>query len=197
MEAQQVIEKILADANAEAEKIKKQAQDKQNDEQSKIDEQLKEYKKQTELLAQKAADDEKSHVLAAARMKIAKELLADKRKILDEIFQQAQQQLQTLPDQDYQNLITKLMLDTVETGDEEVIVDKNENRINQDFINHINKELSSNGKGNLKLSDKRQNIAAGFILNRGKIKTNVSINVLLNQTRKDLEIELAKQLFDN
>ncbi len=196
MEAQQVIEKILADANAEAEKIQNEAKEKQDAEQKKLDEQLKEYKKQTELLAQKSADDEKSHILAAARMKIAKEFLANKRKILDEIFQQSQRRLQTLPDQDYRNLITKLMLDAVETGDEEVIVDKNENRINQDFINQINEELSSNGKGNLKLSDKRQNIAAGFILNRGKIKTNVSINVLLNQTRKELEIKLAKQLFD-
>jgi hypothetical protein len=49
----------------------------------------------------------------------------------------------------------------------------------------------------LKLSDERQNLGAGFILKRGKIKTNVSIDVLLDQARKELEIDLAKQLFEN
>jgi hypothetical protein len=47
------------------------------------------------------------------------------------------------------------------------------------------------------LSDQKQDIGAGFILKRGKIKTNVSIQVLLEQARKELEIELAKELFGN
>ena len=195
MEAEQVVEKILADAKAEAEKIIKQAQEKEAAEQAALDEQLDEHKKQTEVLAQKAGRDEKLHILAAARMDIAKQFLAEKRKILDEVFRQASQQLRDLPDEEYQKLITKLMLDAVETGDEEVIVDKNEKRINQELINQVNKQLGSSRKGNLRLSDERQDIAGGFILKRGKIKTNVSINVLLEQARKELEIELAKELF--
>jgi len=196
MEAEQVVEKILADAKAEAEKIKKQADEKEAAEQAKLHEQLDEHKKQTEILAQSAARDKKSHLLAAARMDIAKQFLAEKRKILDEVFDQARTQLQNLPDDDYRNLMTKLMLDAVQTGDEEVIVDKNETRIDHELINQINNQLSANSKGNLKLSDERQNLGAGFILRRGKIKTNVSIEVLLNLARKELEIELAKELFE-
>jgi hypothetical protein len=45
------------------------------------------------------------------------------------------------------------------------------------------------------LSDERQDLGAGFILKRGKVKTNVSLDVLMDQTRKELEIELAKGLF--
>jgi vacuolar-type H+-ATPase subunit E/Vma4 len=45
------------------------------------------------------------------------------------------------------------------------------------------------------LSDERQDLGGGFILRRGKIKTNVSFEVLLDQARKELEIELAKELF--
>jgi len=195
MEAEQVTEKILADANAEAEKIKKQADEKEAAEQAKLDEQLQEYKKQTRTLAKKAAKDKKSHLLAAARMDIAKEFLAEKRKVLDEVFTQARQQLQDLPDRDYKTLCTKLVLDAVETGDEEVIVDKNEKRIDQEFIKQINQKLGPGFKGNLRLSKERQNLGAGFILKRGKIKNNVSLDVLLAQARKELEIELAKELF--
>ncbi len=195
MEAEQVVEKILADAGAEAEKIKKEAQAKEAAEQDKLNEQLEEYKKQTGILAKKAGEDEKSHILAAARMDIAKEFLAEKRKILDEVFEQARRQLQNLPDEEYRSLIKKLLLDTVETGDEEVVVDTNENRIDHEFIRQINRELGPGYKGNLRLSDQRQDLGAGFILKRGKVKTNVSIEVLLEQARKELEIELAKELF--
>ncbi|MBC8470494.1 MAG: hypothetical protein H8D56_13565 [Planctomycetes bacterium] len=197
MEVEQVVEKILADARAEADKIKKQTDDKEAGEQDKLSEQLDEYKKQTGILAQQAGTDEKSHILAAARMNIAKEYLAEKRKILDEVFEQARRQLQNLPDEEYHALIKKLLLDAVETGDEEVVVDTNEGRIDHEFIKQINRELGPGFQGNLKLSNERQNLGAGFILTRGKIKTNVSIEVLLDQARKELEIQLAKELFEN
>jgi V/A-type H+-transporting ATPase subunit E len=195
MEAEQVVEKILADAKAEADKIKKQAEDQEAAEQAKLSEQLDEYKKQTEILAKKAGEDEKSHILAAARMDIAKQYLAEKRKILGEVFEQARRQLQDLPDEEYRALIKKLILDAVETGDEEVVVDTKEKRIDREFIKKINSELASGKKGDLRLSDQKQDIGAGFILKRGKIKTNVSMEVLLGQARKELEIELAKELF--
>ncbi|GAH15409.1 unnamed protein product, partial [marine sediment metagenome] len=151
---------------------------------------------QTEILAEKAAKDKKTHLLTSAKMEIAKQFLGEKRKILDEVFARAQQKLQNLPDDDYRKLMTKLMLEAVETGDEEVIVDNNEKRIDQEFIKQINQQLGSGQKGNLKLSDERQNIGGGFILKRGKIKNNVSLQVLLSQAQKELEIELAKELFE-
>ena len=195
MDAEQVTEKILADAGAEAQKITNEAKEKENAEQAEFQQQLDEHNKQTKTLAKKAAEDKKAHILAAARMDIAKEYLARKRKILDEVFREAQQQLQNLSDEDYRKLCSKLILEAVETGDEEVIVDNNETRIDQEFIKQINRRLGPGYKGNLRLSDERQNLGGGFVLRRGKIKNNVSFEVLLNQARKELEIELAKELF--
>lgn len=207
MNAENVIAKILADANSEAEKIRIQAQEKQAAEQAKLDEQLRQFQKQTDALAQKAAEEEKSHLLAAARMQIAKELLIEKRKILDEVCEQARRQLLNLPDDQYRRFMADLMVSAVETGNEEVVVDKNENRIDQELINQVNQRLAGDPRfrgdglapaeagGNLRLSDQRLELAGGFILRRGKIRTNVSFEVLLSQARKELEIELAKGLF--
>ena len=197
MEAEQVVEKILADAKSEAAKITKQAQDKEAAEQAVLDEQLAEYRKQTEIAAEKAGKDKKLRLLAAARMATAKELLGEKRKILDEAFAQTNEQMQKLPDEEYCGLMSRLMIDAVETGDEEVIVDTNETRIDQKFIKQVNRELGSDYKGDLRLSDERQDLGCGFILRRGKINTNVSLEVLLTLARKELEIELAKDLFAN
>lgn len=197
MEAEQVIEKILSDAEAEAEKIIKQKEKQIASEQKTLDNQLSEYKKETDSLAKKAADEKQAHLLAEERMKLAKEILAEKRKILDGLFEDAKKRLEKLPDEEYKNLMTKLMLKAVQTGTEEVIVGKNETRINADFISRINNTLQqqSSKKAELKLSDEKQDITAGFILKRGKIKTNLSVNVLLKQAKRDLEIELAKDLF--
>jgi V/A-type H+-transporting ATPase subunit E len=196
MDAENVVAKILADARAEGEKIKRQAQEKQAAEQAKLDEQLGQHQKQTAALAQKAAEAESSHLLAAARMQIAKELLTEKRKILDEVFEQARRQLLNLPDRQYRQVIAGLMVRAVETGNEEVVVDKNEKRIDQELVNQVNQRLAGQNKGNLRLSEQRQELGGGFILKRGKIRTNVSFEVLLNQARKELEIELAKELFE-
>ena len=195
MEAEQVIEKILADAKVEAEKIKTQADEKEADEQVRLNDQLNEHGKETNALAEKLGNEKKLHLLAASRMDISKEHLAEKCRILDEVFDQARQKLQSLPDDQYRRLITNLMLDAVETGDEEVIIDTNEKRIDEKFIKQINNKLGPERKGNLKLSNQTQPIGAGFILKRGKIKNNVSLDVLLAQARKEIEIELAKDLF--
>ena len=99
MEAEPVTQKILADAKAEADGITREAGEKESVELAKLNKQLQEYNRQTEILADRAGKDEKLHILAAARMEIAGELLAEKRKILDEVFSRACRQLQNLPDE--------------------------------------------------------------------------------------------------
>jgi len=187
MEAQQVTDKILADANAEAEGIKQQVRDKEAAEQAAFNEKVREFKQQSHVLAAKAADDKKSHLLAATRMEIAKQNLAEKAAILDEVFSQARSHLKGLADADYKKLCTKLMLAAVETGDEEVIVDEKETRIDAGFVQSINSQLGGGLKGDLKMTGEKRNIEGGFLLRRGKITTNVSFDVLLTQARNALE----------
>ena len=195
MEGEQVIEKILSDAKAEAEKIKKEAEAKIAQEKTRVDKQLEEYRKQTESLAKTAGETARQQVLSAARMELAKELLAEKTKILVEIFAKAEQQVKSLPDEKYSSLMIKLMTDSAQSGDEEVIIDADEKRIDQRLIDRVNQQLSSKKKGDLKLASEKESIGGGFILKKGKIKNNCSLKVLLSQARGELEIELAKQLF--
>ncbi len=197
MDAKEVLEKILSDANREVSEIKKLAGEKQAADEAEHKRQLEQYHKETEILSQKAGQDKRSHLLAAARMEIAKQLLAEKAAILEEVFSQAQTELKKLSDADYTKLCNKLMLEAVETGDEEVIVDENEIRIDQEFIKNINRELGTGFKGNLRLSNQKRSIGGGFLLRRGRITTNVSFDVLISQARSNLEIELANDLFGN
>lgn len=195
MEAQQVIDKIMADAKAEAEKIKKQAAEAQAAEQAKLDEQLAEFERETQAMARQAAEDERAHLLAGARMEAARNYLAEKGGILDEVFVQVGQKVNALPDPDYRALMTKLMVEAAETGDEQVVAGTNETRVDEKLVEEVNNRLKEQGKGNLTLAEDRHGLRGGFVLRRGRIRNNVSIDVLIAQARNDLVMELAKDLF--
>ena len=197
MNVEQVIQKILADAQEEASNIKKQQEAKLAAENSEFDEKLADYNRQSEELATKRAQEKKSHMLAAARMKVAKEYLAEKRQLINEVFKEAEEKIKNLPEEEYLELMSKLMINAIDTGDEEIIIDPSEKRIDQRLIKQVNRELGPGYKGNLRLSEETQEIGAGFVLKRGSIYKNASLKVLIEQAQKDLEIELANELFSD
>lgn len=196
MDTQGIIEKILADAGAEAEKINTEAKQELSSRQTSLANQLKLYRDESKSLAGQATEDKKSHILAAARMDVARQQLTEKRALLEEVFDKATEQLTNLADEEYKDLMKKLMVESAETGDEEVVVDTNEKRIDHEFIKQVNRELGPGFKGNLRLSDERTEIGGGFVLKRGRIRNNVSVSVLIDKARKELEADLANELFE-
>lgn len=196
MDAEQVVSKILSEAKGQADDIVGQAKDKCDAEQKQLDAELAEFARQTDVLAEQAAKDKTDRMLAGARMQLAKEYLAAKSVILDEVFAKAKEQIENLPDGEYVDLMNRLMAAAVETGDEKVIVGKNEKRIDMNFIKQVNRNLGPGFKGNLSLASETADISGGFVLKRGNIKTNVSVDVLVDQIRGDIEMELADEIFN-
>jgi V/A-type H+-transporting ATPase subunit E len=197
MEAEQVVNKILADAQAEAEEIGRQAQEREAAENAKLDQELAQFEQETETRATKAGEDEQSQRLAVARIEIAKDHLATKASILDEVFAQARQQIEKLPDDSYRALMGRLMAEAVEAGDEQVLAGAKETRVDQQLLTDVNGKLKGQGKGNLTLASEKAGFDLGFLLQRGKVRTNVSLDVLISTARTDLEMDLAKDLFSD
>lgn len=195
MDAEQVVSKILSEAKAQAEAIVGEAKDKCAAQQAELDAELAEYTKETERLAEQAAQDKTDRMLAGARMQLAKEHLAAKSEILNEVFDKAKEQVRNLPEGEYNDLMGRLMAEAVDTGDEEVVVGKDEKRIDLNFVKQVNRNLGPGFKGNLRLSNETAKITGGFILKRGNIKTNVSVDVLVDGIRGEIEMELAEELF--
>ena len=107
MNSKGVIDKILADAQAQADQIRAYAADEQADEQAEHERIVADFKNQTDTIAKKAAEDEKLHVLAAARMQVSRELLAEKRVILDKVFIEARKRLIGMDDDAYRGLFPR------------------------------------------------------------------------------------------
>lgn len=195
MNAEQVVDKILSQAKAEADKILGAAKDAASKEQQRLDSELREYTEATQKAAQAAGADKLARMLATARMQNSRQMLAAKGQVLDELFAKVKDRIEKLPDNDYLELMKKLLHKTVQSGQEEVIVGKNENRINQAFLTKVNTELLWQAKGGLKLSSTREDIGGGFILSSGKVRINASTEVIVSQLRGMMEMEFASQLF--
>jgi len=195
MDAEQVVEKILSEVRTQAEAVKAEAQQKAAAAAAQVETELAEYGKQTEKLSAQAAEDKKARMLAAANMEIKKEYLAAKVALLDEVFGKVRQRIKELSDKEYEGFITSLMINAVQSGDEQVVVGAGEKRIGHGLIKQINRKLSPGYKGNLQLAQDRADIDGGFILRRGKIQVNASIEVLLAEARDKFEMELAEELF--
>jgi V/A-type H+-transporting ATPase subunit E len=195
MNADQVVEKILSQAREEAERIVAAAKDAAEKENQRLEKETEGYRQETVRLAEAAGQDKLSRMLAASRMQNGKNILAAKGQILDELFSRARQRIEQLPDKDYLELMKKLLAKCVQSGHEEVIIGKNETRINQAFINKVNTELLWQAKGGLRLSASREDIGGGFILTSGKVRINSSTDVMVNQLRDKMEMELAAELF--
>ncbi len=195
MNAEQVVQKILSEAQSQADKITAEANAKVSEQQAQIDKELAKYAQETEQKAVAAGEDKLARMLASARMQISKEYLGAKVSLLDKVFQQARQRIKDLPDDQYEELIQQLMEKAIESGDEEVIVGKDETRIKNGLIKRVNRKLGPGFKGNLQLANDTADIDGGFILRRGKIQVNVSLDVLMTQAREAMELELTQELF--
>jgi V/A-type H+-transporting ATPase subunit E len=195
MNAEQVVEKILSQARAEAKTILDEAQAKADAQKARLQSELAEFDRQSDAMAAAAAEDKLQRILAGARMTNARQLLAAKIEQLDDVFRKAENRVIKMSDDAYKGLMVELMKKAVETGDEEVIVGKEERRIDDELIKQVNRQLGAGFKGNLRLSSKRVDIKGGFILARGKVQMNSSVEVIIGQLREEMETKLAAKLF--
>ncbi|HSV27116.1 MAG TPA: V-type ATP synthase subunit E [Sedimentisphaerales bacterium] len=193
MEAKEVIQKILSEAEAQATAIAAKARQQDDAAVSELNTELAEFNRQTDELAMKAGEEKKARILAAARMAASREMLAEKRQLMDELFDAFRKRLDSIPDHEYRALMADLMKKAVLHGDEEVLVGRDEHRIDQGLVNEVNSSLGD--KGRLKFSSKRANCDKGFVLARGDVRTNVSVAVLIEQARTEIENKLAARLF--
>jgi len=195
MDAQQVIDKILTEARAEAEKIHAEAQAQADADRQALQAELEAYEAETQRLAQQAAEEKRARMLAAARMDNRKQELAAKVELLNAVYEKALEQLAGLREEEYCEYMAALMAQAVETGDEKVIVGRQDNRLDDRIVKAVNRRLGPGFKGNLQLAPERADIRGGFILSRGNVRTNVSLEVLVEQAREATEFEVAAILF--
>ncbi len=195
MNAEQVVEKILSEAKSQAAEAIAAAQDKAGKDKEALSKELDAFGRQTEQAASQAASEKKDRMLAAARMQAAGALLAAKAEVLSQLYVRVKSRIDGLPDAAYQDLMRRLIMQAALGGPQEIIVGKQEQRINAAFIESVNRGLAGQSKGPLTLAGERAAISGGFILSKGKIRINASSDVLVGQLRSRTEMKMIETLF--
>lgn len=198
MTIKDINEKIVSDAQIQADKIITQAEDKAKEIIKKGKEEADNIKNIILGKNNQEASLKKNKILTEANLEARKTILSEKQKIVEGAFNKALESILKLDDKDYRNFIKKLILDNIEKGDETIfIASSDKNKISKDFIEDINKTLEvKDKKGELKLSTSYLPIQGGVIIGSGKVRKNISLELLLKKVREESEIEICKYLFD-
>ena len=181
-DGEEVARKIVAEGQAAADAVAREAR-------TRADVQKKELRARAEQRAQ----EERNRITTLARLAARRELLDEKQALLDRVFDEAGKRIAEMEQGEYREFITGLLRSTVESGDEEVLIGKQESRLDQAFLNSVSKELGLGG--GLKRASERRQIMAGFILRSGRVETNCALSTILRDAREKLETEVAAILF--
>ena len=193
MAVQDILKKIKSDAEANASGIvaegKAAGQKVLADAQTDIDAQ----KEKLMARARQHADEERNRIITLARLAARRELLNEKQGLIDRVFDETRKKILAMDAGEYRKLMRSFIESSVDTGNEEVIVDASERHIDQAFLDEVSRSL---GKGSgLKLSSEKRAIAGGFILREGKVETNCALDTILRDARERVETDVAAILF--
>lgn len=197
MSIEDIKEKIISEANINAQKIINNAKDKEREILEKAEKDAENIKEKILNQIKKEITISKEKIITEANLEARKNILSIKQEILNKVFNQALNKIIELDDIKYQNFIKKIILNNVEKGNETIFVNsKDKKRINNIFIQKINQELIKNGKeGNLSLSDTFLDIKGGVVIGSGNIRKNSSLELIFEKIREELEGEISKNLF--
>lgn len=118
MSTQNIVERILSDANEEAQAIIAEAESKATQIMADASSRAEIFRKETEGQMQEKTESILEKKAAAARLDSAKILLAEKRKVVDAVYTLALGQLVALSKEDCLRLCARLLDAYAETGDE-------------------------------------------------------------------------------
>ncbi|MCX7843048.1 MAG: V-type ATP synthase subunit E family protein [Clostridia bacterium] len=185
-EARRQVKEGVENAEAEAEGI--------------IETARKEAEEKRRALIDKAkaeAENVRKRLLAVAELEARKEKLKARQEIVEEAFARAMQRLCSMPDEQYQAVLADMIINSVETGEEEIILSPSDkSRLKRGFVEDINQRAAAKGlKGNISISQRSADIRGGFILKSGDVEINNSFEVIFRMKRDELEGEVFNLLF--
>jgi len=197
MSLEKILEKIVQDSDKEIRKIIDEAESRAS---RIIEEAGREAEKVVQELTREGIENARKvreRIVTLASLESRKRILGEKQRILAEVYREVEKRMRNLNGRDYRELVKKIMLQSCQTGEELVVVGKNDSkRIDEKLIDSVNGELVKAGKkGKLKLSSEPASIADGFILKWGKIEISNSWENILRSLRERTEDEVIKLLF--
>ena len=179
-DGQNLINKILADAKKQAEKITAEAQAEAeniiNEAENKAKAEMAKLNSASDAEAKKAASKE----ISSAEMRARKLILSQKQACLKEVLEEVENKLSSLDEEQYCNMIIKMLQHSEYDSDCQVILSKTDK-------NTFAERLINSGYN---VSEETAAIDGGFIVRKGDIEYNYSFKSVISVEKEEI-LQLA------
>lgn len=187
-----ILEAIRADGQTEASKIT--AAGKKN-----ADEVMKLYSEEAGIeeeailkKAHKEADEITQRGVSQAGIESRNIKLMARRQALEKSFELAKEKLSALPEKEKLAMYVKLVGKYSGTKDATVVLNESDKKA---FGKKLASEASKKHDLKVNLAQETGDFLGGLIIQEGEIETNCTFEVLINDTKKETESEVAAMLF--
>jgi V/A-type H+-transporting ATPase subunit E len=187
-----ITEKILEDAEKYAEKIMADAKKQETSILENAKKQAEDIVKSHEEKVLSDAETIKSRKISVANLESRKIELAARQKAVSLVFEKAIDRIAALPEKEYVDFLVKLYDEVTAPGGELCLNLKDKQSIGEKVVNRIN-ENSTNGQ--IILSKDTINAKGGFILKKGAIEINATLETLIHSVKEDATAQIAEILF--
>lgn len=192
-----IIERINAQAEEEARAIIAEAE--RRAEQTRVDarNRAEAILKEARARALESAESHKRRLITLASLDLRKQVGDVRQKAVDTAFEKALEHIKVMSDEEYLPLLKALIVDAVETGEEEIVLSPADRaRLDDEFLASVNQALAAAGKkGKLRLAAETRPVLGGVILIGDNVEINCTFDSTLKLIRDDIEPEVASLLF--
>ena len=188
MSEQAIVEKIIADAEKEAQAIIADAEKKAEGTLLAANARAERRKQGEAAASEKRAESILEGKAATARLDCAKILLGEKRAVIDEVYARALKEMQNLSKGEELHLFERLIEEFSEEGDEVLFAQ------NYKYAEEASK-LDIVKEKKLKVSAKRADIDGGILLVGKNSDKNLSYSALLAADREEHQASIAAKIF--
>jgi V/A-type H+-transporting ATPase subunit E len=196
MSIENILERIKEEASSAAEELVGKAEKEAERIRGSYEAEGAELKEKLEQQAGNRAVEEKRRLIVNEELELRKQLLRKKREILDGLYEQAKGEMERLGKEEYLDLIKEMILRGAISGNEEIVVAKEQSDLYGDaFLDALNGE-NKLGKG-FKLAKDTGDFSWGVVLREGQRIVDLTLGVLVEQLRERIESEIAPVLFSD
>lgn len=197
MKADVILNKIREDAKDLSADILNEAKVKAQNLQYEARIQMQEMRKNTEENAKHEADELRKQMESLNELELKKQLLSEKRRLIDEAFESATVKLRNLSTEDICNSVSDMLINLAEGGEALSVGEYQKSWLSDSALQKINDKLTSEGKQAITLSSDVVKNATGAVLSKNGIDTNCTLEAVLSSIKSNVENEVAKILFNN
>lgn len=196
MNAQAITDKILEDARAQAASTLSEAQQKAESLRRQSEAAVEQKRQESEKQADRQAADLRDRMLRMAELDQKKALLAVKRQVIDQAFDEALKRMAAMGAAQKKDYIEKLLVESAQGGEDLIPSSEDKALFDGAFMDRLNGRLKQAGKAPVTLKDEDRPLGGGFVLKQGGLEVNCAFRAVLKEARPALEAEVAGVLFN-